>query len=116
MSDPNSIQSPAPELMKPRSGCVGRKGRGRPKVKGSIPKAAEFLAARGYTMREIAEAIGVSLSTVEQWVATGGNFSRALNRGRATADFRVEHALLERAIGTSVPDSYVATGDAKHLL
>jgi transcriptional regulator with XRE-family HTH domain len=60
---------------------------------------ARELYAEGLTDRELAEAFGVSRSTIFRWRAAYPEFAEATRLGKAVADDRVERALYERAIG-----------------
>lgn len=59
----------------------------------------------GCTNEELAELIGVSLSTVESWLVADPHFRRAVLKGRKEADSRVARSLYHRAIGMSVPET-----------
>ncbi|MGH6614280.1 helix-turn-helix domain-containing protein [Sphingomonas sp.] len=62
-------------------------------------RQAQELYAQGLTDRELAEAFGVSRSTIFRWRAAYPEFAEATKLGKDVADDRVEHALYERAIG-----------------
>jgi len=54
---------------------------------------------RGATVEEIADEMGVALSTIYKWRETHPEFSEALNESRALADMDVERTLYQRAMG-----------------
>ncbi len=62
-------------------------------------RQAQELYAHGLTDRELAEAFGVSRSTIFRWRAAYPEFAEATKLGKDVADDRVERALYERAIG-----------------
>jgi hypothetical protein len=66
-----------------------------------IPKVRD-LAKEGATDLEIAEYIGVSVSTVNRWKAQHRDFRHALRVGKRSADARVRRSLYQRALGYSV--------------
>lgn len=76
---------------------------GRPTVydPDTFPDSAEEAASNGATLTEIAQALGVTRSTVCLWMTQYDVFSDAIKRGRAAADERVEKALYQRALGYS---------------
>src|ERR1041384_7074197 len=83
---------PAPPETVPRP-------RGRPR----IPCTAEHvrrvfeLALLGLTDDELAEALGISERTLENWKLRHPEFLEALKRGKSLADAEVAHSLYRRA-------------------
>ncbi|MGH6616855.1 helix-turn-helix domain-containing protein [Sphingomonas sp.] len=67
--------------------------------KSDYVRQAQELYAHGLTDRELAEAFGVSRSTIFRWRAAYPEFAEATKLGKDVADDRVERALYERAIG-----------------
>lgn len=63
------------------------------------PRWARGLLLRGATVEEIADEMGVALSTIYKWRETHPEFSEALNESRALADMDVERTLYQRAMG-----------------
>jgi transposase-like protein len=63
------------------------------------PETARSLARKGKTNLQIAQAIGVSLDTIQVWINQYPEFSEALKEGKAPADAKVEKSLFQRAIG-----------------
>lgn len=57
------------------------------------------LAIRGATDKDIAEAFGISRRTIFRWRDQYESFSEAIEKGKASADSKVERSLYERAIG-----------------
>ena len=49
--------------------------------------------------KDIAESIGISLSTFYQWQINYPEFAEAIKKGKAPVDIKVENALLKRALG-----------------
>jgi transposase-like protein len=61
------------------------------------PKVAAALARGGQVDREIAAAIGISLTALKKWRKAHPEFDAALREGKALADAQVEHSLYEKA-------------------
>lgn len=83
----------------------GNKGGGRPTL--YTPEAIKLAAAMaklGAIDEEIAEEIGVSISTFRSWKLRHEELSDVLKKGKERADQRVEDALYSRALGYSHPD------------
>ena len=73
---------------------------GRPtKYKPEYCLAAEYMARSGMIDDEIADKLGVALSTVSLWKKEHPEFSDAISRGKTDIDDQVERALFTRAIG-----------------
>lgn len=49
--------------------------------------------------KDIADSIGISLSTFYQWQINYPEFAEAIKKGKAPVDIKVENALLKRALG-----------------
>ena len=64
-----------------------------------VPLAAHWVARTGATDEQIAEALGVSRSTLYGWKADHPELAEALEKGKAPIDDQVEGALLRRALG-----------------
>jgi len=81
---------------------------------GSMPRKWEpglalavcFLAAEGYTEKEIAEKIDVHLHTINYWKRHKLDFKEALEKGKQQYEERVEQSLRESAVGYSHPAIY----------
>ena len=54
----------------------------------------ECWARDGYTFQDIANRIGISLSTLRAWRAQYSDIDNALKKGREIIDYKVENALL----------------------
>lgn len=55
--------------------------------------------ARDYPIGDIAEKIGISRGTLYQWMKRDQRIKDALSQGREVIDYKVENALLKRALG-----------------
>ena len=58
----------------------------------------EGWARKGYRDRDIADRIGISVSTLYEWKNKYKEFSDALKKGKEVIDFEVENKLLELAL------------------
>lgn len=77
---------------------------GRPtKYRPEYAKIARMLVKGGNTIPEIAEAFGISVSTVWLWRSTHEEFLNAFMDGGQVFDKRVEEALGQRAVGYTYP-------------
>lgn len=73
--------------------------RGRPsKYSEALLPGVQERALAGETDKEIADGIGVSLSTLKLWKTAHPEFSAALKAWKAEADDAVEHSLYRRAL------------------
>src|SRR5690554_2351722 len=76
---------------------------GRPtKYNAQALKLASAMSKLGATDQEIADEIGVALSTISLWKLKHEEFSDALKRGKERADQRVEDALYTKAVGYQI--------------
>ena len=66
------------------------------------PRTCAFLAARGATIAEMADACDVDTRTFYRWMNAHPELNDAVSSGKDAFDTRVERALAERAIGYSV--------------
>ncbi|MBR0291090.1 MAG: helix-turn-helix domain-containing protein [Bacteroidales bacterium] len=78
---------------------MARKSKFNPKY--HIPWIAG-LAARGYTIEDMAEDIGVAQSTLHKWISENEELSEALKNGRSLPDTIVENSLYKRATGYKI--------------
>lgn len=78
---------------------MARKSKFNPKY--HIPWIAG-LAARGYTVEDMAEDIGVAQSTLHKWIHDNEELSEALKNGRSLPDTMVENSLYKRATGYKI--------------
>ncbi len=77
-------------------------GAGRPvEYKPEYCDIAANACARGATIAEIADILGVARFTVYRWMAQYSEFCDAIRVARAVADERVGFSLYERAVGYS---------------
>jgi hypothetical protein len=61
-------------------------------------------AKRGATDCQLAEMLGVAVSTLCEWKLSNPDFSEALKAGKAIADAEVTESLFKRACGFTGPD------------
>ena len=87
---------------------------GRPPIyeEAFCPRARK-LALLGFTEVEIAEQFGISPDTIQEWKAKHGEFSVALEGGKAEADAEVAASLYERATGAKIPAVKIFLGPCK---
>lgn len=69
----------------------------------------ECWARDGYTFQDIANRIGIAVSTLRMWRAQYPEFDEALKRGREIIDYKVENALLKSALGYKTKEVKVTT-------
>ena len=69
----------------------------------------ECWARDGYTFQDIANRIGIAVSTLRGWRAQYPEFDEALKRGREIIDYKVENALLKSALGYKTTEVKVTT-------
>jgi hypothetical protein len=73
---------------------------GRPsEYKPAFAAQVQLLCERGATDPEIADFLGVSVTTVQRWAHKYAEFCLALRIGKEAADNRVERSLHHRAVG-----------------
>ena len=78
---------------------AGRKGKYEEWLTDEGLLSVEGWAREGAADKDIAEKIGISVSTICDWKNRFPEFSSAIKKGRAPVDFKVENALLKRALG-----------------
>lgn len=77
---------------------------GRPsKFNESLVSRILELARQGRTDEQIAESVGIAVSTLNNWKGDKHGFLDALNDSKSIADSLVEGALFQRAVGYSHP-------------
>ena len=69
----------------------------------------ECWARDGYTFQDIANRIGISISTLRGWRAKYPEIDSALKKGREIIDYKVENALLKSALGYHTKEVKVTT-------
>lgn len=78
---------------------------GRPsKFTPEVAHTAATLAKLGFTDERLAEALGISRSTLSLWKSENEDFSATLKAAKGTADAAVVNALFQRATGYQAPD------------
>lgn len=65
-----------------------------------------LLARRGFTDKQMAELLGVSCRSIDNWKASG-KLTPEFKAGKRTADRRVEYSLYERATGYNFPEEKI---------
>jgi len=89
--------------------AVGNPGGGRKsEYSESLLPAVRKLCALGATDKDLAEALGVSEQTINNWKGAHEDFSIALKEAKALSDSAVERSLFERATGYSHPDVHIS--------
>lgn len=63
----------------------------------------------GYTYQDIANRIGISVSTLKTWRTKYPDIDKALSKGREIIDYKVENALLKSALGYMTKEVKVTT-------
>lgn len=71
------------------------------------PDIAYSFALLGYTNRELAERFGVSISTIEYWMANKPEFGDRVREGREIATLKVVGKLYESALGFYIEEEQV---------
>lgn len=69
----------------------------------------ECWARDGYTYTDIANRIGIDLSTLRRWRVQYPEIEHALKQGREIIDYKVENALLKSALGYKTKEVKVTT-------
>lgn len=69
----------------------------------------ECWARDGYTFEDIANRIGISLTTLKAWRKQYPDIDKALKAGREIIDYKVENALLKSALGYKTKEVKVIT-------
>lgn len=78
---------------------MGRKGKYEEWLTEENLLRVEAWARDGLTHEQIADNIGIHISTLCDWKNRFTEFSEALKKGREVADIMVENALFKRALG-----------------
>lgn len=69
----------------------------------------ECWARDGYTYQDIANRIGIDISTLKAWRIKYPDIDKALRTGREIIDYKVENALLKSALGYRTKETKVIT-------
>lgn len=69
----------------------------------------ECWARDGYTYEDIANRIGIGISTLRNWRAKYPEIDKVLKTGREIIDYKVENALLKSALGYRTKETKVIT-------
>lgn len=69
----------------------------------------ECWARDGYTFQDIANRIGIAVSTLRMWRMQYEDIDNALKKGREIIDYKVENALLKSALGYKTKEVKVTT-------
>lgn len=70
----------------------------------------EAWARDGYTKQDIADRIGIHICTLREWEKNYPEIKEALKKGREIIDYKVENALLKRALGYTAKEIKVVLG------
>jgi len=82
---------------------------GRPSMFSSeMERQAMVLAEKGFTDKEIAEVIGITQRTFNNWKKNNPEFFHTLKDWKEKADRKVERSLYERACGYEHPDTHIS--------
>ena len=76
-------------------------------------KALEIVASGGYTDKQLAEILSVTVQTVNNYKIKYPEFFASLKRGKDIADAKVEIPLFQRALGYSHPDVNITNYQGK---
>lgn len=71
------------------------------------------LCLLGSTNKQLAEAFGVCVNTIDNWRAKHFEFQMAVYRGKTEADMQVVESLFQRATGCSHKDTKFASHEGK---
>jgi transcriptional regulator with XRE-family HTH domain len=78
---------------------------GRPtKFNKEVKRQCKLLAKAGWTDAQIAELLGITEQTLNNWKIKNPEFFESLKDWKAEADHKVERSLYQRACGYSFPD------------
>lgn len=69
----------------------------------------ECWARDGYTFQDVANRIGIDISTLKAWRVKYPEIDKALKTGREIIDYKVENALLKSALGYRTKETKVIT-------
>lgn len=69
----------------------------------------ECWARDGYTMQDIANRIGISISALKKWRKQYPEIQEAISKGKEITDYKVENALLKSALGYRTKEVKVTT-------
>lgn len=67
----------------------------------------EGWARDGYTLTDIANRIGIHISTLSRWQREREEIAEALRNGREIIDYKVENALLKSALGYKTKETQI---------
>lgn len=71
-------------------------------------RQVELAARAGFIDTDLAELLGVSEATLNNWKKEHPEFLESIKRGKDVADDKVEKALYDRALGYSHPDVHIS--------
>lgn len=90
---------------------------GRPtKFTEDLQKQMKFLCEKGFTEKELAEALLIDISTITKWKQKFPKFFTSLKDWKAEADKKVEKALYERACGYEHPEDKIFNANGEALV
>lgn len=80
------------------------------------PRVAYKLALLGHTDKEMADVMGVDISTFDQWKRDRARFRKMIKKGKDLADAEVAHSLFKRATGYSYIEDHVTLCKGKVIV
>lgn len=86
-------------------------GKTHPRYKVEYARIALTMCRMGAIDKDLAEAFGVSLRSINNWKKKHPLFADALSEGKPCANAQVEEALFKRAIGAVVKETKVLVVD-----
>jgi hypothetical protein len=87
-----------------------------PKYKAEFAEQAAKLAGLGATDDQIADFLGIALSTFYAWRNSRNDFSDAIKSAKDVADERVERSLYQRAVGYQTDAVKIMQYEGKEIL
>jgi DNA-binding XRE family transcriptional regulator len=87
-----------------------------PKFDERAQKLCLFLATKGFTDKEMAQALEITETTLNNWKKKRPEFFEALNEAKDIADRKVVRSLYERATGYSHPEQKIFNHNGKLLV
>ena len=82
---------------------------GRPRKQINEARLLETFAKHGFTVDEIADALGMGRTALWRRCAANKNLRNAISNGKERMADRLEASLFRRALGMTLPDSHVSS-------
>ena len=86
------------------------------KLTPKMKKQIKFLAEKGFTDKEMANAVGVTEQTINNWKKQQPKFFESLKDWKKEADRNVERSLYERACGYEHPEDKIFNANGEPLV